>query len=71
MWFVPPPPVLSVQLDKKPVAPDAEIVSETDEVEVLAVVDAKRNPDDAAVTLSWTGGKPVELAATRRACSTQ
>ena len=61
VWFVPPAPALAVKLDGKPPAADPETMN--DEVEITALVDAKANPAGAAVTLSWTDAKPVELPA--------
>ncbi len=59
VWFVPPPPTLTVTLDGKP--PSAESETKAEEVEIAAVADAKANPDGAAVTVSWTGGAPFKL----------
>src|SRR5262249_46283129 len=59
--FVPPPPVLSIKINGKAPAAGVEIVTENEEVEVAASVQTKDNPDGAAVTLSWTGGKSVTL----------
>ena len=60
--YVPQPPVVAVKIDGKAPAHGVEIATLNEEVEVTATADAKGNPDGAAVTLSWTGGKPVELA---------
>ena len=61
VWFMPPPPVgMAVLIDGNPATPDIELPNNKAEVDVTAIVDAKLNPGGVAVTVSWTGGKPVE-----------
>ena len=70
-WFMPPPPTLTVQLDGKPIAPQRGDYVREQRSRSDRDCGRESQPRGRAVTLSWTGGKPVELKRNPKVRSTK